>query len=135
LIVHKLLDRGESRIWLCVDKAGSQEVKSNSRQNLSSHNLEAELLVAKWCDNKLPFLRLLIMQFDSGCVFHHSIMYWNWCCILRPLDIINLIFLTCGKKHFWLPFLPGFEQMLLDPKCTFGLWNVNMLFWMRPKKF
>jgi len=36
LIVHKLLDRGESRIWLCVDKAGSQEVKSNSRQNLSS---------------------------------------------------------------------------------------------------
>jgi len=36
LIVHKLLDRGESRIWLRVDKAGSQEVKSNSRQNLSS---------------------------------------------------------------------------------------------------
>lgn len=36
MIVHKLLDRGQSRIWRRVDKAGSQQVKSNSRQNLSS---------------------------------------------------------------------------------------------------
>jgi len=73
------------------------------------------------------------MQFDSGCVFHHHVL--KLVLHFKATGYYKFDILTCGKKHFRLPFLPGFEQMLLDPKCTFGLWNVNMLFWMRPKKF
>lgn len=89
MIFRELFDREQSRIWQCVDKTGSQEVKSNSGQNLSSQLVIIDSGIA----GLAPFPNALSTQkWDISCFLGGKCQTWplgrdNLCCIKPQLHI------------------------------------------------